>query len=152
MDELLLSYREMKKNFFKRIEKNDINCSNVLEKTVVFTVKWTISWNKLKKTIVFFTEQAVFTNNFWKHDSLFTERPILLNEQYYWTIVYWENKIDGKRTIILRTNEMGSSRTMNSNKISKYNIIKLGLSTLKHFLFRSLTVTKINRTTNVLLK
>ena len=41
----------------------------------------------------FFAERTIFWTNFWKKTTVFfTERTIFLNEQFYWTILQWENE------------------------------------------------------------
>ena len=94
------------------LKTNDINCLNELEKKINgrsnFSKDFDKNYRFTKRTIFeaqfcknyyFFMNKQFFPTN--SKNSFFTERTILINKLFYWT-----NKVDGKWTIYLRTNEI----------------------------------------------
>ena len=74
------------------------NFSKDFDKNYRFT-KRTIFETQFCKNYYFFMNKQFFPTN--SKNSFFTERTILINKLFYWT-----NKVDGKWTIYLRTNEI----------------------------------------------
>ena len=107
------------RNFLKRTKKNK---QFKIVRTKLFFPEWTIFSTDLERTIVFYelffgadfflkTKENVKPFFYWTN--YFHGQTILLNQRFYWTndFTKWlfsekTNKIDGKLTIIMGTNEI----------------------------------------------